>query len=140
MRRKGRSVFSALLFAISIVALSQFALYYLRAILVVTAEQPLSDQLLALASLQQSTLSGHDFKAITSLHDLTLGLDRNRPGLGFVSLYYRITESIGSLAGRHLPSLAGWSAREMTLCTRYAAVQVDRSLQANLALAASIRS
>jgi hypothetical protein len=36
--------------------------------------------------------------------------------------------------------LASWSERERLVCARYAAVQVDRRLQANLALAASLRS
>jgi len=44
------------------------------------------------------------------------------------------------LASRFSQSMVEWTERERVLCARYAAVQIDRRLQANLALAASIRS
>jgi len=39
-----------------------------------------------------------------------------------------------------MPALAAWSEQERAICARYAAVQVGRRLQANLELAASLRS
>jgi hypothetical protein len=39
-----------------------------------------------------------------------------------------------------MPAVAAWSERELTICARYAAVQIDQRLQANLELAASLRS
>jgi hypothetical protein len=39
-----------------------------------------------------------------------------------------------------MPAVAAWSQRELAICARYAAVQIDRRLQANLELAASLRS
>jgi len=57
-----------------------------------------------------------------------------------VRLYYRIVESVEALAGSRVPAIAAWSNRERSICARYAAVQVDRRLQANLELAASLRS
>jgi hypothetical protein len=60
--------------------------------------------------------------------------------LGLVRLYYRVVNAIGALAGRHMPAVAGWVERELTVCARYAAVQIDRRLHANLELAASLRS
>ncbi len=87
-------MFAAMLFAISIVALSQFAAYYWRAI----------------------------------------------KGLGLVRAYYALVDCIASLVGRSMPAVAAWSERELTICARYAAVQIDQRLQANLELAASLRS
>jgi hypothetical protein len=49
-------------------------------------------------------------------------------------------DGLGSLVGRSMPSVAAWSQRELAVCARYAAVQIDRRLQANLELAASLRS
>jgi hypothetical protein len=57
-----------------------------------------------------------------------------------VRRYYTLVASIASLAGRSMPAVAAWSERELTICARYAAVQIDRRLQANLELAASLRS
>jgi hypothetical protein len=80
------------------------------------------------------------FETLAELHNLTPELFPNRPGLGLVRLYYRIVEAIDFLVGAKIPAIATWSEREGVICARYAAVQVDRRLQANLDLAASMRS
>jgi hypothetical protein len=60
--------------------------------------------------------------------------------LGYVRLYYRAVEGLDTLFGKMLPAVKVWSERERVICARYAAVQVGRRLQANLELAASMRS
>ena len=133
-------MFSAMLFAISIVALTQFALYYWRAVLTGVAAQPVSDRVLAAAHVENGRFNAADFEKLSGLHQLTPDLSPNRGGLGLVRLYYRVIGAVGSLADKRLPALAVWSEQERILCARYAAVQIDRRLQANLALAASLRS
>lgn len=133
-------MFSAMLFAISIVALTQFALYYWRAVLAGVAAQPVSDRVLAAARVEDGGLTSRHFATLAGLHDLTPELFPNRPGLNLVRLYYRIVEGLDTLAGAKIPSVAAWSERERVICARYAAVQVDRRLQANLELVASLRS
>ncbi len=133
-------MFSAMLLAISTVALSQFALYYWRAVLAGVAAQPVSDRVLAAAQVEDGRLTPQHFKTLASLHDLTIELHPNRSGLGFVRLYYSVVEALDGVLGKQIPSLAVWSERERVICARYAAVQVDRRLQANLQLAASLRS
>jgi hypothetical protein len=133
-------MFSFMLLAISIVALSQFALYYWRAVLAGVAAQPVSDRVLEAARVQEGNLTGRDFEKFAGLHALTPGLDRGQSGLGLVRVYYQVVRGIGALAGSHLPAVAAWSERERVICARYAAVQTDRRMQANLALAASLRS
>lgn len=133
-------MFSAMLFSISIVALTQFALYYWRAVLAGVAAQPVSDRVLAAAQVEDGRLTSRHFETLAGLHDLTPELSPNRPGLGLVRLYYRIVEGLGTLAGARIPSVAAWSERERFICARYAAVQVGRRLQANLELVASLRS
>jgi hypothetical protein len=76
---------------------------------------------------------------LAGLHDLTPDLYPNRSGLGMVRAYYALIEGLGAFLGT-IPSFAVWSERERFICARYAAVQVDRRLQANLDLAASLRS
>jgi hypothetical protein len=131
---------AAMLFAISIVALSQFAIYYWRAILSGVAAQPISDCILAAARVKDGRVTGNDFDLLAGLHDLTPELHPNRGGLFLVRAYYRVVDAIGTLAANAVPALAAWSDRELATCARYAAVQIDRRLRANLELAASIRS
>jgi hypothetical protein len=129
-----------MLFAISSVALSQFALYYWRAVLAGVAGQPVSEQVLAAARVENGLVTGHDFKTLAGLHDLTPDLHPGRSGLGLVRLYFHIVDAIDAVAGRRMPAVAAWSERELAICARYAAVQIDRRLQANLQLAAALRS
>jgi hypothetical protein len=133
-------MFSAMLLAISIVALSQFALYYWRAVLAGVAAQPVSDRVLVAAQVENGRLAPQHFRTLAGLHDLTPDLNPNRKGLGFVRLYFRFIESLDALLGKRVPAFALWSERERAICARYAAVLVDRRLQANLDLAASLRS
>jgi hypothetical protein len=133
-------MFAAMLFAISIVALTQFAAYYWRAMLAGAAAQPVSDRVLAAAGVQNGQVTGQDFPALLGLHNLTPELRSGGNGLGLVRLYYSLVDGIASVAGRSMPAVGAWSQRELAVCARYAAVQIDRRLQANLELAASLRS
>ena len=133
-------MFAAMLFTISMVALSQFALYYLRAVLTGVAALPVSDRVLAAAHIDDRRLLPQHFETLAGLHDLTPDLEPRRGGLGLVRVYYRFVQALGALLGKHMPVLAAWSERERAICARYAAVQVGRRLQANLELAASLRS
>jgi hypothetical protein len=133
-------MFATMLFAISIVALAQFGLYYWRAVLAGVAAQPVSDRVLTAARVENGRVAPEHFETLVGLHDLTPELFPNRGGLGLVRLYYRVIQRLDAVVGTRIPSLAAWSLRERVICARYAAVQVDRRLQANLQLAASLRS
>lgn len=133
-------MFSSMLLAISIVALSQFAIYYWRAVLAGVASQPVSDRVLQAAHVENGRFRAADFVPLAGLLDLTPELYPNRGGLALVRLYYRAIEALGILAGSRLPAISAWSDREGIICARFAAVLIDRRLQANLALAASLRS
>jgi hypothetical protein len=133
-------MFSVMLLTISVVALTQFALYYWRAVLAGVAAQPVSDRVLAAVSAETSSLTGRDFEKLVGLHGLTPDLNPDRGGLALVRLYYRVIGGFSALASSRIPALAAWIEQERAICARYAAVQIDRRLQANMALAASLRS
>lgn len=133
-------MFAAMLLAISIVALSQFALFYWRAILAGVAAQPVSDRVLAAANLDSGRMKGEDFETLAGLHELTPDLKTNGSGLTLVRAYYRILARLAVLSRVHIPAMAAWCERERVICARYAAVQMDLRLQGNLALAAALRS
>jgi len=133
-------MFSAMLLTISVVALSQFAVYYWRALVVGVASQPVSERLLEAAHVNGGELTAQHFRVFAELHELTPDLRPGFRGFGLVRMYYQGLQTLGKLAGRFSQSMVEWTERERVLCARYAAVQIDRRLQANLALAASIRS
>jgi hypothetical protein len=133
-------MFSAMLFAISIVALAQFALYYWRAVIAGIAAQPISVDILEAVQTDEASLNGADFGKLASLLTLTPELKHSRGGLGLVPAYFKIVGKLSDLFGQLSPALASWSKHEQVLCARYAAVQVGRRLEANLAQAASMRS
>lgn len=133
-------MFSAMLFAISLVALAQFGLYYWRAVLTGVASQPISRDVLEAAQVEERNLCGADFEKLASLLILTPELKRGPAGLGFVPTYFKLVGKLCNLFGQLSPALASWGEHERVLCARYAAVQVGRRLEANLAQAASIRS
>lgn len=133
-------MFAAMLLAISIVALSQFALYYWRAVLAGVAAQPVSERVLAAANLDAAHMQGQDFEKLAGLHELTPDLQTSSDGLLLVRAYYRVLEGLAKLSGASMPALADWCERERVICARFAAVQIARRLQTNLAMAAALRS
>ena len=112
-------MFSAMLLTISIVALAQFVVYYVRSVVAGVAAQPISEEVMAAVSRN---------------------VQRKSSSIGLVRAYFPVVHAIGRMTSGRIAALANWAESERMLCVRYAAVQVDRRLQSNLALAASIRS
>jgi hypothetical protein len=133
-------MFSAMLLAISIVALAQFAIYYWRALLMGVASQPISSDILQAVHVEESDLRGAHFEKLANLLKLTPDLKRTHGGLGLVPAYFRLVGKIADYFGQTFPAVIGWSEQERALCARFAAVQVGRRLETNLEQAASIRS
>lgn len=133
-------MFAAMIMSIAITALAQFALYYWRAVVAGVAAQPLSADLLIAAGLKNSRVSGGDFWALSGLHKVTPALYRQANGLGLVSAYFRVVDSLRSTVGALVPSVELWSQREMATCASYAAVVIDRKMRSNLAYAAAMHS
>src|SRR5260370_7251414 len=98
-------MFAAMLFAISIVALTQFAAYYWRAMLAGAAAQPVSERVLAAAGVENGQVSGHDFQTLLTLHRVTPELSSGSDRLPSVRLYYRLVDAIGTRAAIPIPSI-----------------------------------
>lgn len=133
-------MFPAMLLAIAIVAMGQFAMYYWRAVFTGVASLPISTRVLEATQVDEATLCGSDFERLASLHQLTPALKEGKNSLGFVRVYYQMIRQAESLFGSLSPMIASWGERERLLCARFAAVQIERRLQSNLIQAASIRS
>src|SRR5260370_8578264 len=96
-------MFAAMLFAISIVALSQFAAYYWRAMLAGVAAQPVSERVLAAAGVQNGQVTGQDFPALVGLHNLTPELRSGGGGLSLLRPYSSLVYPLSPLIARILP-------------------------------------
>jgi hypothetical protein len=133
-------MFSIMLLTIAIMALAQFAIYYWRAVLSGVASAPVSHEVFEAAQVAECDLQGRDFAKLVSLHALTPELHTGGSGLAPVRIYYALMSQIDALVGKLSPAFSTWVERERVLCARYAAVQIDRRLQSNLAHAAAMNS
>lgn len=133
-------MFAAMLFAISAVAVTQFGMYYWRAVLASVASQPVSESVLAAISAENRPLEAADFVQFAGLHAMTPDLTPRGRGLAMVRFYYGLTRALNMMVGVRVPAVAQWIEQEGTICARYAAVQIDHRLQANMELAAALRS
>jgi hypothetical protein len=133
-------MFSALLLTLAVIGVSQFAVYYWRAVVAGVAAQPVSERLLAAARVEEGHLTADNFRTFAQLHKLTPDLNAPKTGLGLVGIYHNLVELIGSATANLLPSVAAWSERERIMCAQYAAVQVDRRLFGNVEFASGLRS
>jgi hypothetical protein len=133
-------MFAAMLFAISAVAITQFGMYYWRAVLASVASQPVSESVLAAISAENRPLEAADFVQFAGLHAMTPDLAPRGRGLAMVRFYYGLTRALNMMVGVRVPAVAQWIEQEGTICARYAAVQIDHRLQANMELAAALRS
>jgi hypothetical protein len=133
-------MFAAMLFAISAVAIAQFGMYYWRAVLASVASQPVSESVLAAISAENRPLEAADFVQFAGLHAMTPDLTPRGRGLAMVRFYYGLTRALNMMIGVHVPAVAQWIEQEGMICARYAAVQIDHRLQANMELAAALRS
>jgi hypothetical protein len=66
-------MFAALILAMSIVALFQFALYYWRAILAGASAQPVSEEVRTAARIDGMSITGKDFKVLSAIHHVIPG-------------------------------------------------------------------
>ena len=118
----------ALIAVVSIVALVQFAAFYWRATVAVTAAAPVSDRLRTAAGITNDKIEASDFGALLHLVEICPALQGDGPGIRLVRGYYLFLRILHQLAG---PAMGGWFAEEMTTCTRYVAARLDQRILQN---------
>ncbi len=128
-------MFIALIAAVSLVALAQFALFYWRAWLAVGAAAPISERVRQAAGIHAATPGSGDFGAVANLHELTPELDSNARGVAAVRVYYNALAHIS-----RIPALKAWGAEEMAVCSRYLAARLDERIAQNRAQWAQVRA
>ena len=102
-----------------------------RLIIGAMAARPVSDRVRQAADLAGPPAlrdpGAADFGVLAGLCTAAGALAKAGSGAALVRAYYRAVRAIGGL----LPVLTPWSEREMAVCSRYLASQVDRCLASN---------
>ena len=132
------AVLSAFILVFAVAALANFAVSYIRALMLTIASEPLSDKMRQ--ACDKASMPLGDFETVLALNGMCPELDRKGKSIGLVRAYYRVLAGAKYLLGRALPSFSLWADHEMETCTRYVAVLVDRRLRSNFDYAASVRS
>jgi len=125
----------AIIFAVSVVAFAQFALYYWRATISGIAAQAISDRIRVAAGITHDGIGAQDFRSILILKDLSPDLRGPHGSFAAIRAYYAVVEKLGSI----VPAMASWANTEMATCSRYVAVLMDQHLERNIACAAQVR-
>jgi hypothetical protein len=125
----------AIIFAVSVVAFAQFALYYWRATISGIAAQAISDRIRVAAGITHDGIGAQDFRSILILKDLSPDLRGPHGSFAAIRAYYAVVEKLGSI----VPAMASWANTEMATCARYVAVLMDQHLERNMACAAQVR-
>ena len=125
---------AVIIFAVSLVALAQFGLYYWRATMSAIAAEAISDRICAAAGITH-TIGARDFNNILILNELAPDLQGPNGKFRAIRVYYSVIEKIAAV----LPGISQWADAEMATCSRYVAVLMDRHLTRNIACAAQVR-
>ncbi|MGA7794761.1 MAG: hypothetical protein WCA19_17120 [Candidatus Acidiferrales bacterium] len=125
----------AVIFAVSVVAFAQFALYYWRATISGIAAQAISERIRVAAGITHEGISAQDFHSILILKDLSPDLRGPNGNFKAIRAYYAVVEKLGSI----IPAMANWANSEMATCSRYVAVLMDQHLERNMVCAAQVR-
>jgi hypothetical protein len=125
----------AVILVISVVAFSQFGLYYWRATISGIAAQAISERIRVAAGITHDGIGAQDFRSILILKDLSPDLRGPNGNFTAIRAYYAVVEKLGSI----VPAMANWANSEMATCSRYVAVLMDKHLERNMAYAAQAR-
>ena len=117
---------ASLILLLSIAALAQFFLSYIRALLLASVQQAISPVVLEACSLEGTEVIGADFHHLM----LRAQLYSNREGEGSAALAVRVYYSVVSLLrqafGPLIPVLRQWAAQEQAACARFALAALSR--------------
>jgi hypothetical protein len=126
---------AAIIFVISIIAFGQFGICYWRATIAAASKVPVSDRVRLAAGISTGSLSSRDFRAILDLHAVTPALKGSQSQFLVIRAYYLVMAKLAQA----VPAANKWAESEMTMCSNYMAVLLDRHIERNLACAMRVR-
>ena len=129
---------AAIILVMSLAALAHFGWYSWRMTVITLAAEPLSDRIRV--AIPDNHLEEKDFRELSSFVQLCPDLDGHGKHLGLVRTYYLGLRTLDKLSSILLPAASSWTQKELVLCRRYVAVEIDQRLQRNQACLAEICS
>jgi len=141
--RWSKMLIAAFILVISAAAMIQFAVFTWRASLLRTVSEPLTNEADGALEPCLNLLSSSSFQEVVAVYrdvcpDLGTSSTSNLRG---VSLYYALMRLLSRLGSSLIPATgAGWTQREMALCTQYATVRLSQRLERNVTLVNEARS
>ena len=119
---------TALIFALSVVALLQFFVSYCRSLIAATGALPLSEQVREVTGIRGSEINGAEFARLLQLARLCPESGKDRAAVAAVRGYYRLLNVLRAVSGRFIPGVVSWTERELSGCAHFAAVALDRRI------------
>lgn len=117
----------SLIFVLSLGALAQFAVSYCRTLLLNSNEVTLSPRLQEVAGVSEYC-SPADFNRIMQLIRFAPQVRDDAGQMRAISLYYRLTRVVSTLVSPLSREASNWFDGELSRCSHFAAVALDRRL------------
>jgi len=117
---------AALILLVSIAALAQFFLSYIRALLLAGAQQAISPVVLEACSLEGVDVTGADFHRLMLRAQLYSNQQSEGSAVLAVRVYFSMVGLLRLAFGPLIPAVRGWSNQQQAACAKFALAALNR--------------
>ncbi|MGH9734577.1 MAG: hypothetical protein ACRD8A_08320 [Candidatus Acidiferrales bacterium] len=118
----------SLMFVFSVGALVQFAFSYCRMLLLNSSELEISRRALEITGFASGSYAPSDFSRVMQLIRFAPQMQDDAGHMRAISVYYRLTRIASALASPISREASRWFERELSRCTQFALVALDRRI------------
>lgn len=120
----------ALIFVFSVAAMVQFAFSYCRTLLLNSGELQISKRALEITGFATGSYTPCDFTRVMQLVRFAPQMNDDAGQMRAISVYYRVTRIASALVSPLSRKASGWFEGELSRCTQFAVVALDRRIAA----------
>ncbi|HTU32492.1 MAG TPA: hypothetical protein VMF66_01670 [Candidatus Acidoferrum sp.] len=117
---------TCLMFVFSVGALIQFAVSYCRTLLLNSSELEISKRVLEITGVATESYAPADFGRVMQLIRFAPQMQDDAAQMRAISVYYRLTRMASAVVSPLSGEASGWFERELSRCTQFAVVALDR--------------
>ncbi len=117
---------AALILLLSVAALAQFFLSYVRSLLLASAQQAIAPSVLEACMLESADVQGRDFHGLMLRAQLYSKVDAEGSAVLAVRVYFSLVGLLSLALGPLAPALRRWLAQEQAACSRFALAALNR--------------
>jgi hypothetical protein len=118
----------SLIFVFSLGALVQFAISYCRTLLLASLDVSLSDRVQEIGGISASDVPADDFDRLLQLVRFAPRFEGDAGQMRAISIYYHLARFAAKFAAPISSEVSQWLSLELSRCTYFAAVALDRHL------------